>query len=118
MRLIQLPAFAGSCLGAGGAREGVLAAVRTGALVAGAFAGPLLAADRGGGRAVVFGLGVEFGVRPAGLVGAFAGAFAGALAGALGAGRGVVLGGALADIVWDSLRMGYVQFECVSQKFM
>ena len=91
MRLIQLPALAGSCLGVAG---------RAGALAAGAFAAGALAA--GALVAGVRAAGAFAGVRAAGLfdglTGCGTGFFAGALWGVTLAGTGF-LAGALADML-------------------
>jgi hypothetical protein len=99
VRLIQLPALAGSCLGAAG-RAGTLAAgpFTPAALATGAFVGGTLAAGAlTGARAA--GLGAEVGFTAAG-TGFFA---AGALAAGALAGMGFLAGG-LVDIVKVSCR--------------
>ena len=92
VRLIQLPALAGSCLGAAG---------RAGALAAGAFAAGAFAA--GAFVAGVRAAGAFAGVREAGLFVGFTGCGTGFFAGAL---WGVTLAGTgfLAGALVDSLR--------------
>lgn len=93
MRLIQLPALAGSCLGAAG-RAGALAAgaLAAGALAfaAGAFTGALVVVPLAGARAAVLGTVV--------FTGCGTGFLAGALVGVTLAGTGF-FAGALADIL-------------------